>query len=195
LTRRQLEHVNIQRKIAGRPALNSQGFRAAAAIAGSRTDPRQQPDDTASWLTYFILYKCFVADHQSHRVGVDGGVTISPTEPYNGQGSDFAGSGASGNWGAPSALALGAGVLAATSEQRITAEGGQYIGLDAGKSDVSDSSYSSSSDPAPSAPAPEYTAPSASPSYDSGSSFSSDSGSSSSSSGGDSGGSSGGGGD
>ena len=96
LTPRQLERVNIQRKLRNKPPLNQAGFANAAAHAWDQ--PRRQPDNSSDWLMYFVMYECFFADHQSHLVAPSGGLTIDPNLPYNGQGGEFAGAGASGDW-------------------------------------------------------------------------------------------------
>lgn len=180
LSPRQLERVNIQRRLAGRQPLNRAGF--SNAIAHAWDQPRRQPDTSSDWLTYLILYQCFLSDHQQHRVAVDHFLAIDPDLPYNGHGGEFAGAGASGSWeGSTAAAGLG------------FASG--IAGIDAYSNAGPDTGQAP--EPAPERSAPAYSAPEPSPGYsapepsysapDSGSSSSSyDSGSSSG--GGDSGG-------
>jgi hypothetical protein len=93
---RVLASVNRQRKLTGRPMLNRDGFQNA--IAHAWDQPRRQPDTTNEWLTYFILYQCFMLDHQSRSEMPHGGITINPEQPYNGHGGEFGGAGATGTW-------------------------------------------------------------------------------------------------
>lgn len=185
LTPRQLERVNIQRKLRNKAPLNQAGFANAAAHAWDQ--PRRQPDNSSDWLMYFVMYECFIADHQSHLVSASGSLTIDPNQPYNGQGGEFAGAGASGDWAHSdpyAALALtpapdgtgGFAPLPPPSDSGSYSPGDTVGGYGSTPS-VSDSSssYSSSSD-------------SSSSSSDSSSSSSSDSSSSSSSDGGGGGG-------
>lgn len=182
LTPRQIERVNIARKLRGKPPLNRAGFKNA--ISAAWDTPRREPQTSTDWLTYLLLYEVYFADHQSARCSGVGGFTIDPNLPYNGQGGEYAGGGASGAWtDAP---------LAVQSEALIIAGNADNL------------SYVVTDRPDP---APSYSAPDPAPSYsssvsDSSSSYSSsdssssssyDSGSSSSSS--DSGSSGGGGGD
>lgn len=101
LTPRQLERVNIQRRLGGRSPLNRAGF--TNAVAHAWDQPIRQPDTSNDWLTYLILYECLFADHTSPRVGGTIGLTITPDAPYNGHGGEFAGAGASGSWTSPDA--------------------------------------------------------------------------------------------
>lgn len=178
LTPRQLERVNIQRKLQGRAPLNRAGF--SNAVSHAWDQPRKQPDTTSDWLTYLIMYEVFFADHQSSRVSCDTGITISPDQPYNGQGGGYGGAGASGDWtSAPSGTAAVAAAIALapsyTSADPLS-DPGSYKGGDVSSSDTS-SSYSSPSSPDSSSSSSSY-----------------DSGSSSSDGGGGGGGDSGGGG-
>lgn len=216
-TPRQLERVNIQRRLRGAVPLNKRGFQGAAATAATDT---RRPDTTNDWLNYFIFYQLFFADHGSPRTTVDHHFTINPDLPFNGQGGTFGGAGASGAWDAPQAAvdtsagnlspaaALGAGAAigaAAYLADRVpdpVATGDLPSGAAMG-------AFLKDADPEPAPrsspmpePAPAYEAPtrsepsySPSPSSDSSSSYSSSSSDSgSSSSGGDSGGGGGGGG-
>ena len=79
LTPRQLERVNIQRKLRNKPPLNQVGFANAAAHAWDQ--PRRQPDNSSEWLMYFVMYECLIADHQSHLVSASGSLTIDPKQP------------------------------------------------------------------------------------------------------------------
>jgi hypothetical protein len=102
LTPRQIERVNIQRKLRGKPPLNRAGIKNAVAHAWDQ--PRKQPDNSGDWLVYLILYECLLSDHQGHTCAGAGGFTIDPNLPYNGAGGEFAGAGASGDWTSPDAL-------------------------------------------------------------------------------------------
>lgn len=113
LTARQLEHVNIQRKLRNRPPLNRAGFNNAVAHAWDQ--PRRQPDTSVNWLTYLILYEAFFDDHKTSRVACDASIAIRPDQPFNGQGGEYAGAGASGDWTSPpSALAAAGAAIALT---------------------------------------------------------------------------------
>lgn len=101
LTPRQLERVNIQRKLRNRQPLNRAGF--SNAVAHAWDQPQRQPDNTGEWLLYLLYYDCLFADHTTSRVSVDTGLTITPEAPYNGHGGEFAGAGASGQWMGPDA--------------------------------------------------------------------------------------------
>lgn len=211
-TPRQLERVNIQRRLRGAVPLNKRGFQGAAATAATDT---RRPETHDDWLNYFIFYQLFLADHGSPRTSCDHHFTVNPDLPFNGQGGTFGGAGASGAWDAPQAAvdtsagnpspaaALGAGAAigaAAYLADRVPdpiATGDLPSGAAMGAF-LADTPAERSSPM--SEPAPAYEAPSApsspSPSSDSSSSYSSsssDSGSSSSG-GGDSGGGGGGGG-
>lgn len=165
LTPRMTERVNVQRKLRGKPPLNRDGFKNAAAHAWDQ--PRRQPDNSSDWLTYFILYECLLSDHQSHMCAGAGSLIIDPNLPYNGQGGEFAGAGASGSWDDPAVAAGAAIALGATYDlDRVP-------GIPGG-----DTSPTSAPDPTPSYSSSSDSSSSSS-SYDSGSSSSSsDSGSS-----------------
>ena len=184
LTPRQLERVNIQRKLRNKPPLNQAGFANAAAHAWDQ--PRRQPDNSSDWLMYFVMYECFIADHQSHLVAPSGGLTIDPNLPYNGQGGEFAGAGASGDWARSDPYAA----LALTLDLTPAPDGFAPLPppSDSGSYSPGDTvgGYGSTPDPTPSVS-------DSSSSYSSSSSDSSSSSSSSDS--GSSGGDSGGGGD
>lgn len=205
LNPRQLERVNTQRKLRGKPPLNRAGFANAIAHAHPYgwSDTPRQPTSTNDWLTYLILYECLFAGHQSPTVACGGYVTIDPNMPYNGQGGEFAGAGASGNWTDPDGLKT-SGTGSDTYQPGDTVGG---YGAGAGLNDDSGGPASAPSDPGPipggdggypqsspassDGPGPSYSAPDPSPSSDSGSSYSSSS-DSGSSGGSDGGGSSGG---
>lgn len=102
LTPRQLERVNIHRKLRGRNPLNRAGFAHAAAYAAGQS---RQPSSINDWLTYLILFEC-LDEHSASRVFVDTGLTITPEAPFNGHGGDFAGAGASGRWESPDATLI-----------------------------------------------------------------------------------------
>lgn len=194
LTPRMLERVNIQRKLRNRPPLNRAGFKNAVAHAWDNWRVDRDMDQT-KWLGYLIAYEVILADHQSPTVAIFGGLTIDPNQPYNGQGGEFGGAGASGQWDADTARA--AREITATTPAVGPPPSDPYAAIAA---DIRDryasegptgggSSYASPSYVSPeatinSAQSPSYSAPdtSSSSSYDSGSSSSSsDSGSSSSS--------------
>jgi hypothetical protein len=97
LTPRMLEHVNIQRRVRGVSPLNREGFKNAVSHTWDRREVRT-PTSTNDWLTYLIMYECLFADHTQSRCSGVGGITIDPSAPYHGQGGEFAGAGASGDW-------------------------------------------------------------------------------------------------
>lgn len=218
LTPRDLERINTQRKLRNRPPLNRAGFASAISTASveERTLANRQPQSSSDWFAYLILYECFFADHQSPTVACGGYVTIDPGQPYNGQGGDYSGAGASGDWTRPDSLtALQADVAARPANPETGSyQPGDTVGgygalsdpnsfkgssddaprnvADPGPIPGGDGGYPQSSPASSDGPGPSYSAPS--PSSDSSSSYSSSSDSSSSSSS-DSGSSSGGGGD
>jgi hypothetical protein len=105
LTARELEHVNIKRRLSGKPPLTRAGFTNAAALAWDR--PERQPDTVADWLTYLTVYECSIPGHTSPRTSVDTGLTITPDAPYNGHWGEYTGAGTIGDWTSPDAQALG----------------------------------------------------------------------------------------
>lgn len=184
LTPRQLERVNIQRKLRGRQPLNRRGFTNAVANAWQ---PGKQPDNTADWLTYLILYECLLDAHATGRVYVDTGLTITPEAPYNGHGGEFAGAGASGDWRSPDAsTAAAASAIMADGPihddrpmQDPLSDPNSYKGAEGSQIDDAGGPATAPSDPAYSSapdPSPSYS-PDPSPSFDSGSSSSFDAGS------------------
>lgn len=114
LSPRMLERMNAERRRRGVPLINRTGVQAAVATAAveERTRGTRQPDTINDWLTYLIVYECLIADHQTRSSSSIGGVTIDPSAPFNGQGGEFGGAGASGDWAAPAAVAT-TGLLAA----------------------------------------------------------------------------------
>lgn len=171
LTPRMIERVNTQRKLRGMQPLNRTGIKSAIAHPWDRHDV-QQPQSSNDWLTYLILYECFISDHQSHTVGGVGGFTIDPNVPYNGQGGEYGGAGASGDWtSAPaSVMSAVADVAPQTDADGIVNSYQNNPGY----------SFDTKSDPSPSYSAPDPS-PSSSDRYSSSSSdsgLSSDSGSS-----------------
>jgi len=120
LTPRQLERVNIQRKLRDRTPLNRSGFTNAVAHA-ARVSERTgggQPTTVSDWLTYLILYECAFADHSSGRVNVATGLTITPEAPFNGHGGDFLGAGSSGAWKSPDASTVAAATAILAEPER-----------------------------------------------------------------------------
>jgi hypothetical protein len=96
LTPRQLERVNIQRKLRGKPPLNRDGFKNA--VAHPWTAPLAvQPQSTADWLAYLIAYQCLLPAHEG-MTRVSTGLTVDPNSRYNGQGYELPGAGVSGDW-------------------------------------------------------------------------------------------------
>jgi hypothetical protein len=186
LTTRDLEHVNVQRRLQGRSPLNRNGFKTA--IASARTNP---PVDGNNWLPYLIAYELLTPDHVSSSVSGCAHISIDPGQPFNGQGGEFAGAGASGSWAedggtaimvtppAPAPDPYAAMMTMAASATAEMAAASLAAPYGAPAASVPDST------PAPSAPdtsTPSVDTPSSSSSYDSGPSSSSfDSGSSSSS--------------
>jgi hypothetical protein len=197
LTARELEHVNIKRRLSGKLPLNRDGF--ANAVAHAWDQPGRQPGTSAEWLAYLIVYECLLNEHGSYRTSVDTGLTITPAAPYNGHGGEFAGAGASGDWTSPGAQALaaagvGMGVGAAldrdlpSNVEPATAGNGYHFTDPLSNPDSykgsTDNSPGLNPDPVPSstdnspsptpysAPdtAPTYSAPDTSPSFDSSSS-------------------------
>jgi hypothetical protein len=194
LTPRQIERVNIQRRLAGRPPFNRKGLTSAIAHPFNRADVRQ-PQSSNDWLSYLIMYEIIAGDHQGHTVSGCGGVTIDTDAPYNGHGGEYAGGGASGDWSDNSTRATAAAIdhgigivgepeTASNGAGRFDDAGGPAMApsdpaYSAPSVSDSASSYSSTPDPTPSYtpdPTPSYT-PDPSPSFDSGSSSSFDAGS------------------
>ena len=95
LTPRQLERVNIQRKLRSTTPLTRGGFGNAVAHAWSL---RVKPTSVSDWLTYLILYESFSTDHWANRVYVDTGLTITPEAPYYGHADECPGAGAASHW-------------------------------------------------------------------------------------------------
>lgn len=164
LTPRMVERVNTQRKLRGMPPFNRTGIKAAVATASveQQTYGNRQPSTNNEWLTYLILYQCFLSDHQSHTVGGVGGLTIDPNVPFNGMemGGTFGGAGASGDWtSAPDS------VMSAVAD--VAPQPGPGDGIVNSYQNNPDYSFDTKSDPAPSAsdPSPSYSAPDPSPSY------------------------------
>jgi hypothetical protein len=151
LTARQLEHVNIQRKLRDRKPLNRAGFKNAIAHAW---DNWEQPHERtqSEWLTYLIIYECLISGHEASHVsgvGGGGGITIDPNLPYNGQGGEFAGAGASGTWdntAVTAGLAIAAGAPWTQGSADPLSDPNSFKGPDPSPSD-SGSSYSSDSGP------------------------------------------------
>lgn len=185
LTPRMLERVNTQRKLRGRSPLSRTGIKAAVATASveQQTYGNRQPSTNDQWLTYLILYQCFLSDHHSHTVGGVGGLIIDPNVPLNGMemGGTFGGAGASGDWtsapqGVTDAASLAVGDYSGAKDY---ASGGFVRGDDV-PTVVHDPAPSYTPDPTPSYsapdPSPSYSAPDTSSSYSSSDTGSSPSG-------------------
>lgn len=110
MTPRMLEHVNIQRKLRGVQSLNRAGFKNA--IAGAWDTPRREPSTSSEWLTYLILYNCFLFEHEANMCAGAGGLIIDPNLSHNGMGGPWsrANSGVSGDWTGPDAHLTAASV-------------------------------------------------------------------------------------
>jgi hypothetical protein len=117
LTPRMLERVNLQRKMRNRQPLTREGFQNAIAHAWDR--PAKQPDTLSTWLSYLIVYEVLYSDigHSSNRIDAHGnqGIAIDATQPYNGQGGEFGGAGASGTW-EPGVAQAGAAIAGGSNE-------------------------------------------------------------------------------
>ncbi len=188
LSPRMIERANIERRRRGAPALNRAGVKNAIAHPWDRPDVRQ-PETGVQWLTYLIMYEVLADDHHQAHCSGTGGITIDPNQPYNGQGGEFAGAGASGDWtSAPvtasiaTEIAVGAGVGALQSDDKY-APGDRVGGYDSAPSSMNPdpgptgggSAYASPSYVAPEAtinsapdPTPSYSAPDPAPSDSSG---------------------------
>lgn len=189
LTPRQIERVNIQRKLRGKPPFNRNGLTNAIAHPWDRAGMRQ-PQSSNDWLSYLIAYEIFAADHQGHTIAGCGGVTIDTGQPYNGHGGEYAGAGASGDWSnnmtRSEAAAIEHGIPMTTDAPAGT---GGFAPLPPATDPLSDPASFKGPDPSPAAtyapdpsPAATYSVPDPSPSFDSSSSFSAPDTSSSSSS-------------
>jgi hypothetical protein len=66
LTERQLEHINIQRRLRGKPLLNLAGFEEAVKYAWG--EPHLRPVTEDDWAAYLIVYECFNTILHAHRV-------------------------------------------------------------------------------------------------------------------------------
>lgn len=171
LTTRDLEHINVRRRLQGRQPLNRNGFQTA--IASARRDT---PVDANNWLVYLIAYDMLTADHASLNVGGCSHISIDPGQPFNGQGGEFAGAGASGSWDSPPSAVPAPGIdpyasLADTARASVADFGAGSAGLAAADLGPDPLSYTP---PVPDS-TPSYT-PDPSPSYssDTSSSYSSD---------------------
>jgi hypothetical protein len=180
LTPSQIEHVNIIRKRNGKPPFNRAGLLSAIAHPWDRAEVRQ-PQTSTDWLSYLIVYEILSVDHFGGSVAGCGGAVIDRDLPYNGQGGEFAGAGASGDWSDTSAMDKATSVIAASpawempSGLRSLSDVAPVPAWDAPRDPLSDpTSFKGSSDNAPS-----YSAPDPTPSVsDSSASYSSDSSSS-----------------
>lgn len=168
LTPRMLERVNVQRKLRNKMPLNRAGFKNAVAHAWDRWEVSQTMDQT-QWLAYLIAYQVLIADHQSVRCAGAGGLTIDPKAPYYGQGGEFDGAGASGQW--DSGTAAAASAIASTTgtagDGPSSADPNRQIDIYAAVADTVRGSVAAAPDPSPSLSS--YSAPDPAP--DSGSSY------------------------
>lgn len=166
LTHSMIERANVERRRRGYPALNRAGIQNAIAHPWDRAN-RSQPTTSSQWLTYLILYEVFLTNHQQAHCSGTGGFTIDPNQPYNGQGGEFAGAGASGNWeSSPVTTEIAAGIAVGASAGYLASglndgPGPSFGGDSTYKNDGG--SVSSAPDPSPSSapdPSPSYSAPS-----------------------------------
>jgi hypothetical protein len=86
LTARQMQHINIERRKAGRPMLKREGFKAA--ISHAWDQPVSAPRTMDDWTHYLILYFVITQSHVSNQASIIGGmpIGIEPSAPYFGQG-------------------------------------------------------------------------------------------------------------
>lgn len=92
LSARDLERVNIKRKLEGRRPLTRGGFTYGLVNAPPQY---QSSNDFLMWL---LIYESVQPSHYTHRCAVDSGITVQPSEPFNGLGGSYGGAGASGKW-------------------------------------------------------------------------------------------------
>jgi hypothetical protein len=76
LTPRQLEHINIQRKVRGKSPLGLEGFQDAVTYAWG--EPHLRPITIDDWIAYLILYECFCVQPMTVKVSGGLGLTIRP---------------------------------------------------------------------------------------------------------------------
>lgn len=93
LTARDLERINIRRKLADRRPLTLGGFTNGLAAA----PPNQSGSDLLMWL---LIFESSQPGHYGHRCSVESGISVTPDAPYNGLGGSYGGAGSSGSWGA-----------------------------------------------------------------------------------------------
>ena len=75
LTARQLEHINIHRRLHRRSPLCIEGFKAAL----DALPPGESPTD---WFDYFFRYETVQLDHLSASVRVDEGLVVNTGEKH-----------------------------------------------------------------------------------------------------------------
>lgn len=96
LTARQLERLNIQRKLSKRQPLTRGGF--THGIAAAPPERSQSTNDLLFWL---MIYESSQPGHYSPRCAIDAGITVEPDKPFNGLGGSYGGAGATGKWDEP----------------------------------------------------------------------------------------------
>ena len=167
LTARQLEEVNVKRKLRGALPLNRTGLANAISHPWDRNNV-QTPKTSDDWLAYLIMYEClWDHSHTSPTTAVETGVTITPDAPYNGHGGEFPGAGASGDWTSAGAQALAAAPLSMGVAGAVEADRGS----DPAPAPDTSSSYTPDT-------SSSYTPDTSSSSFDSGSAVSFDPGTS-----------------
>jgi hypothetical protein len=142
LTSRQLERVNVQRRLTGKRTLNRDGF--AYAIASA--PPHTSPTDSNAWLLYFLMFNSSACPSKGLSVHdkVDGDVSIAPV-----------GGGYGGVW-------TGYEVEPGTV---ITPEPAAAAALAAGAALATGATFGTYDSAPEPTPAPSYSAPDPSPSY------------------------------
>jgi hypothetical protein len=125
LSPRQIERINIQRKLRNRPPFNRKGLANAVAHPWDRYDVRQ-PQNANDWISYLIAYQIIFPDHQANTVSGCQGINIDPNLPYNGHGGEYAGAGVAGQWGDTETRALAAAIDHGIGYVGEPAPGGAY---------------------------------------------------------------------
>jgi hypothetical protein len=112
LTPRDLSRINSVRRTRGLQPLNERGFRSAIAAAPVTST------NSSDWFPYLIAYEIIVSNH-SGLTPLDH-IVIAPEAPFNGQGAQYGGAGASGDWSTPDdGMVPAAAYLAPAAPQRV----------------------------------------------------------------------------